>query len=92
MRFCVVIFLMYVCIVRKDMMNILMNDICMDIDEDTAISSLWLFDNILRCCKNNNGNINDNLGDYIEILFGCIIVYQMYIYDVHPCAHFYRLS
>jgi len=80
--------------VRKNMMNILMNDIGMSIDEDTAISSLWIFDNILKCCKLSN-DLDDwmnSMGEYLEILFGCIIVYQMYIYDVHPSAHFYRLS
>eukprot|EP01083_Nonionella_stella_P031064 85087_1 len=74
---------------RKDMMNILMNDIGMEIDEDTGMSSLWIFDNVLRCCKDND---IVSIGEYIELLFGCIIVYQMYIYDVHPSAHFYRLS
>lgn len=79
-------------------MNILMNEIGMEIDEDTAISSLWIFDNILRSVKQQNDNkLDDNnniasIGEYIEILFGCIIVYQMYIYDVYPSAHFYRLS
>ena len=78
--------------VRKNMINILMNDIGMVIDEDTAISSLWIFDNILKCCKLSNDDWMASIGEYIEILFGCIIVYQMYIYDVHPSAHFYRLS
>merc|ERR1712154_276421 len=82
---------------RKEMINILMNEIGMEIDEDTAISSLWIFDNILRCCNDKEGddakyNVIVSIGEYIEILFGCIIVYQMYIYDVHPSAHFYRLS
>merc|ERR1711933_111817 len=59
---------------------------------DTAISSLWIFDNILKCCKLSNDDWMTSIGEYLEILFGCIIVYQMYIYDVHPSAHFYKLS
>merc|ERR1712061_914767 len=58
---------------------------------------MGIFDNILRCCNDKEGddakyNVIVSIGEYIEILFGCIIVYQMYIYDVHPSAHFYRLS
>jgi len=74
---------------RKEMMNVLINDIGMEIDEHTAISSVWLFDNISRFCHKDE---DDSVDEYLEILFGCIIVYQMYIYDVYPSAHFYRLS
>jgi len=80
---------------RKYLLNVLMNDLGMDIDEQTATSSLWIFDNILRCCKQNGSEEQGTdipIAEYLEMLFGCIIVYQMYIYNVYPSTHFYQVS
>ena len=61
-------------------------------DNPNVLYLRLIFDNILKCCKLSNDDWMTSIGEYIEILFGCIIVYQMYIYDVHPSAHFYKLS
>lgn len=67
----------------------------MAISEKTASASLWIFDNILRCCKQNGSDHEVQqtpIAEYLEMLFGCIIVYQMYDYDVYPSTHFYQIS
>ena len=63
------------------MMNILMNKIGMEIDEDTAMSSLWIFDNILRCIKQNNDDNNSiaSIGEYIDIIWMYYCISNVYI-------------
>jgi hypothetical protein len=80
---------------RKQLITILRSkNIGMDLDERTAISSLWIFDNILKYLSNGDAQQAHNipLECQIETFFGCIIIYHMYIYNKYPSPHFYSYN
>lgn len=84
---CVYVCFMCVCwIVRQKLVQILRQRICMNLDERTVLSSIWILDHILKCLVTEK---YISFSDMIETYFGCVIVYHMYIYNKYPSKHFY---